>query len=97
MTTFSMTYGTVGQVIDEFTSVNGAIAGILDDVNTTTNTLLNVDSWLGDAQELYYACQANWNGAAADMGKLVQTASTALDSAMLNVQTTDQLVANTFS
>src|SRR4051794_16121143 len=97
MVAFRMNYSPVDVVLDEMATTHTALRAALDSVGSTQSTMLNIDSWPGDAQAQYTECQSKWNTACDDMTRVLAFARQTLGAMRDNIKLTDSMVAGLFS
>jgi WXG100 family type VII secretion target len=93
---YSMSYAPVDSVLEEMGNAYNTIRGVIDDVNTTQMTQLNIDTWRGDSHTDYSVQQTNWNNACDDLNNVLQYAQKTLNAMKENIMATDSKVAGMF-
>ncbi|MEZ0095364.1 WXG100 family type VII secretion target [Streptacidiphilus sp. EB129] len=82
---------TMDQAMDDLMIAAQKLTSILDDLDQQIRPMLN--SWDGDAKDMYTSCQAEWNAAAADMQSLLKSAGITVSQARDLYGTVDSQIA----
>ncbi|WP_035839334.1 WXG100 family type VII secretion target [Kitasatospora azatica] len=82
---------TMDQAMDDLMIAEQKLAAILADLDQQIRPMLN--SWDGDAKDMYLACQTEWNAACDDMRTLLQNAGITVNQARNLYGTVDAQIA----
>ncbi|QMU77937.1 WXG100 family type VII secretion target [Streptacidiphilus sp. PB12-B1b] len=83
---------TMNQAMDDLMIAEQKLRAILDDLDQQIRPMLN--SWDGNAKDMYTACQTEWNAACTDMAALLQGAGITVNQASTLYGTVDAQVAS---